>query len=573
MNAPALRLDRTSFAPLIEGPGPLAIARERLMVLMLLFMLVTAVVAARLVQLCLFSHGGGRVGLAAALPRGRILDRASRPLATTVDLWAIAVNPRKILGDRGALAVQLARLMPERTVDQYRRILFGKSSFVYLRRPAMPDLAGAVNALGDPGLELLSEPRRLFPQGTLAGHVLGYSQVVASPRTHRDELTGIGVERYFDDRLKAGNTVRLTIDARVQAAVESEIARRMAEVNAVGGAGIVLDVDTGEVLALASLPSINPNAPLRDQANIPNKATLSTYELGSTFKMLTFANAIESGVLGDMRQMIDVSHPLHVGGFTIHDDEPKHRSLSIPEVMTFSSNVGTAQIADQIGADRTKAFFDKLGFNDRTAIELRERGLPQVPKYWARTTVMTTAYGHGIAVTPLHLAEAYAAIANGGVWHPATLVPRDAAHRVTGHRVISEATSARMRQLMRLVVLQGTGTNADAPGLRVGGKTGTAEKILGRGYNKNANITTFSGVFPMDHPRYVVLTVLDDAKASKATAGWKTAGWMTAPLCKRIVARIGPLLGIRPEMDRDVDESDLMPLILEKKVPGKNAVD
>ena len=573
MNAPTARFDRIQFEPLLEPPSAVAVAQQRLMVIMLLFMLATAVIAGRLVQLCLFPPAQ-RVGQGAAVkPRGTILDRTGVPLATTVKLWAVAVNPRKVLGDRNRLAIDLNRLMPERSVEAYRRILFGRSAFAYLRRPASPELAQAVNALGEPGMELLSEARRLFPQGTLGGHLLGYSQQVASPRSHKEELTGIGVERYFDEQLKAGNPLRLTVDARVQAAVEGEIARRMAEVNAVGGAGVVLDVDTGEVLALASLPSINPNAPLRDQANIPNKATLSTYELGSTFKMLTFANAIETGVLGDMHQMFDVTHPLHVGGYTIHDDEPKHRALSVPEVMTFSSNIGTAQIADMLGADRIKRFFTTLGFDDRTSIELRERGFPQVPKYWARTTVMTTAYGHGIAVTPLHLAEAYAAIANGGMWHPATLLPRDPRQPVPGHRVISEATSARMRQLMRLVVLQGTGTNADAPGLRVGGKTGTAEKISGRGYNKRANITVFSGVFPMEHPRYVVLVVLDDAKASRATAGWATAGWMTAPLCRRIIARIGPLLGVRPELGKDIDVSDLMPLLLEKKVPGKNAVE
>jgi len=572
VTAPAGRLDRLRAEPLADLAAPLAVAQQRLMVIMLLFMLVTAVIAGRLVQLGLFPAAGRTGATAATGPRGPILDRNGVALATTVKLWAVAVNPRHVLGDKNRLAEELARLMPERSADAYRRILFGRSAFAYLRRPASPDLARAVNALGEPGMELLSEPRRLFPQGSLGGHLLGYSQDVADAKG-RTEVTGIGVERYFDDRLRAGKPLQLTVDARVQAAVESEIARRMAETSAVGGAGVVMDVDTGEVLALASLPSINPNVPLRAQADIPNKATLSTYELGSTFKMLTFANAIENGVLPDMSQRIDVARTLRVGGYTIHDDEPMHRSITVPEVMTYSSNIGTALIADQLGGERIRRFFDTLGFNSRTSIELRERGLPQVPKYWARTTVMTTAYGHGIAVTPLHLAEAYAALANGGMWHPATLIPRDPRQPVPGHRIVSPATSARMRQLMRLVVLQGTGTNANAVGLRVGGKTGTAEKVAGRGYNKNANITTFSGAFPMDHPRYAVLVMLDDARPSKATFGFKTAGWMAAPLAKRIIARIGPLLGVRPELGRDIDVSDLMPLILEKKAPGKNEIE
>jgi cell division protein FtsI (penicillin-binding protein 3) len=578
VNAFASPFDRTGFEPLVERPAPLAVAQQRLMVLMLLFMGLTAVIAGRLVQLCLFPHAA-RTGFADPNgPRGQILDRNGVPLASTVKLWAVAVNPRHVIGDKNKLAESLAQLMPERTADQYRRILFGRSAFAYLRRPASPELAQAVNALGEPGMELLSESHRLFPQGTLAGHLLGYAQMVATGRSGKEALTGIGVERSFDDQLRAGHPLQLTVDARVQAAMESELARRMAETSAVGAAGVVMDVDTGEVLAMASLPTINPNAPLRSAADannkdMINKVTLGTYELGSTFKMLTFANAIESGVITDMRQMYDISHPLHVGGFTIHDDEPKHRSVYVPEVMTFSSNIGTALIADQIGGDRIKPFFDKFGFNDRTSIELRERGLPQVPKYWARTTVMTTAYGHGIAVTPLHLAQAYAALANGGVLHPATLIPRDPRQPVPGKRVISETTSARIRQLMRMVVLQGTGTNADAPGLRMGGKTGTAEKVSGHGYTKNANVTVFAGVFPMDHPRYTMVLLLDDAKASKATAGFKTAGWMVAPAGKRIAARIGPLLGIKPEVGHDIDVSDLMPLILDKKVPGKNAID
>ena len=571
MNAPTFRPDRAERVllaePLVEPAAPLGIAQQRLMVIMLLFMLVTAVIAARLVQLCVVSGADQRRAAFGQLQRGEIVDRNGVPLATKVKLWAIAVNPQEIMGDRNALAVKLAELMPERSVADYRRILFSRRKFYYLRRPAPPALAAAVHAIGEPGLQLLGEQHRLFPQGSLAGHVLGYAQ-----ETEKG-LMGIGVERYFDASLRKGDQLTLSLDSRVQAAMEGEITRRMAEVQAVGGAGVVLDVDTGEVLALASLPTINPNAPLRVQADIPNKATLSTYELGSTFKMITFANALETGVIGDMRQKIDISHPLHVGGHTIHDDEPKHRAVTIPEVMTFSSNVGTAQIADQLGADRTKAFFHKLKLDARTSIELRERGMPLVPKYWARTTVMTTAYGHGIAVTPLHLAEAFAALANGGMWHPATLMKHQPGQAVPGERVISEATSARIRQLMRLVVLQGTGTNADAPGLRVGGKTGTAEKIVNGGYTKNANITTFAGVFPMDHPRYVVLAVLDDAKPNKGTFGFKTAGWMAAPIGKRVIARIGPLLGVRPELDKDIDVSDLLPLILEKKVPGKNAVE
>jgi cell division protein FtsI (penicillin-binding protein 3) len=580
VNAPAaVRIDRgtrVAFTTASEPAGPLPLAQLRLMIIMLLFAIVTGVIALRLIQICLLSGDGSSGRGAVAQQRGEILDRTGQPLATTIKLWSVGVNPQQVLGDREKLAVDLARLMPEHDIGWYRALLHSKTrKFAYLRHPASPELARAVQALGEPALKLAPEPHRLFPQGALAGHVLGYAQMVEDEH-HKTILTGIGVERYFDDQLKAGQTVTLSLDTRVQAAVENEVARRIAETQAEGGAGIVMDVDTGEVLAMASLPDLNPNAPLRnvDVGVMANKVTQSTYELGSTFKMITFANAIESGVITDWSTKYDVTQPLQLGRFRIKDDEPQKRWITTPEVMTFSSNIGTAQIADQLGAERINAFFRKLGLDKRTDIELRERGQPQYPGYWARTTVMTTAYGHGIAVTPLHLAQVFAALANGGVMHPATLLKHKDGQPVPGRRIIAEATSARMRQLMRLVVLQGTGTNADAPGLRVGGKTGTAEKVNEHGgYNRNANVTVFAGAFPMDHPRYVTLVVLDNARPTKQSYGFKTAGWMTAPLAKRIIARIGPLLGVRPDLATDVDESDLLPLILEKKVPGKNAIE
>ena len=527
MNAPAaLRIDRAERVELREAAAPsttLGLAQQRLMGIMLLFMLITAVIGARLVQICLFggpdAHGAG---IADTANRGEILDRNGQPLATTIQLWAVAVNPQKILGNKETLAVKLNQLMPERSVEQYRIILHGPRKFMYLRQPAPPELAAAVHAIGEPGMLLLSEQHRLFPQGAMAGHLLGYSQVVEAVKG-KPTITGIGVERYFDDDLKAGKSVQLSIDTRVQAAVESEIARRMAETQAKGGAGIVLDVDSGEVLAMASLPDINPNAPFKgvdpsDQQVMINKATQAVYELGSTFKMITFANAIEHGVITDFSKMYDVTQPLQVGRFRIKDDEPKHRAITTTEIMTFSSNIGTSQIAQAIGAPRIDSFFKTLGLNKRTDIELRERGQPQYPANWGQSAVMTTSFGHGIAVTPLHLARVFAALANGGVMHPVTLLKKQPGAQTAGQRVISEATSARIRQLMRLVVL-------------------------------------------------------DDARPSKATYGFKTAGWMTAPLAKRIIARIGPLLGVQPDLSQDIDVSDLMPFILDKKDPSKNVLE
>lgn len=580
MNAPAtIRFD-THNRPLLRGSdasgGAPALGQRqfRLMVVMLLFMLVTLLIALRLMQFAVFGGGEDARTAAAVQPRADIIDRNGVPLATTIKAWSIAVNPQAVLGDKRVLAAQLADLMPEKSEADYLRILTDrKKKFVYLKEEAVPELVARVHALGEPAIMELRVPERLFPQAALAGHLLGYSQMVADAKG-KEELTGIGVERYFDKQLSEGKPVQLSVDTRVQAALESEISRRIAETNAAGGAGVIMDANTGEVMALASLPDINPNAHAHySNGDMANKVTQSAFELGSTFKMLTFANAIESGVITDWAKRWDITHEIHIGGHTIHDDEPMHRSVTTPEIMTFSSNIGTSQIAQQLGKDRVIPFFRKFGLFERTSIELRERGAPIVPRDWGESTVMTTAFGHGLAVTPLHLAKAYAALVNGGVLHPATLLKHQDGKPVEGKRVIAETTSARMRQLMRLVVLQGTGTNADAPGLRVGGKTGTAEKVVNGRYAKNANITTFAGAFPMDAPRYVIVVIMDDAKATKETYGFRTAGWMAAPLAKRVIKRVGPLLGVRPDLSRDIDVSDLMPLILEPKVPGKNAIE
>jgi cell division protein FtsI (penicillin-binding protein 3) len=325
---------------------------------------------------------------------------------------------------------------------------------------------------------------------------------------------------------------------------------------------------------MASLPSFNPNAAGKGTiADLANKATLNVYELGSTFKMITAANAIESGVVTSMAKRYDATAPLHVGRFTIKDDHPLKRYVNLPEILVHSSNIGTARIADELGPARTQAFFRKLGFDGPSQVEIGAKGRPLWPTFWARTTTMTVAYGHGIAVTPLHLASAYAALVNGGVMRPATLMKRAPGSIPAGRRIISESTSARMRQLMRLVVMKGTGRKADAPGFRLGGKTGTAEKPRDGGYAKHSLVSTFAGVFPMDHPRYVVIAMLDEPKGTADTFGFATAAWTTGPAISRIVSRVGPLLGIMPNEHQDVDESELLPLIWEPKGADPNAVE
>ena len=526
------------------------------MVVMLMFVGVTSAIGLRLTYLTIFADRSGAANTAEGLipPRADIQDRNGVVLAGTIDAWKIGVHPNKIIGDRNLIAAQLATLMPERSEAEYSAILHSNRTFFYLRHNAMPELIQRVNAIGEPGIVFEREPRRYYPQGSLAAHIIGW--------TDQDGKAVSGMELALNDKLadpaRRSLPARLSIDSRVQAAMESELAAAMTEFSAIGATGIVLDVHSGEVIAMASLPEFDPNAP----AHVPlqdlvNKATLNVYELGSTFKIITMANGIESGVITSMNKRYDATEPLHIGRFTIHDDHPQRRFLDVPETLIYSSNIATARIADEIGADRQQAMFRKLGFDRPVDIELGARGTPLWPKYWARVTTMTTAYGHGIAVTPLHLASAYAAIANGGIWRPATLLMRDPNHLPAGRRVISPATSARMRQLMRMVVIQGTGKKANVPGFRIGGKTGTAEKPEGGGYKRNALVSTFAGVFPMDAPRYVVLAMLDEPHGTRETGGYATAGMVSAPIVGKIVSRIGPLLGIIPDESRDVDLADL----------------
>ncbi len=538
----------------------LAMAHQRLMLLLLLLMLGVGIIAARLVWMGIdgsinpaqVASKDGIIG------RGDIVDRNGQVLARTIEAWSVGVHSDKLLGDPDDLAVQLNRLMPERSIDQYREILSSGRSFTYLRRRAMPELIAQVNALGEPAMAFAREPERLYPQVTLAAHVVGF--------TDFDGNGVMGMERVLQERLMNSDTrgtpAALSIDMRVQAAMESELAAAMTDLRAEGATGLVLDVDTGEVIAMVSLPVFNPNK--SGEANpeaLRNNVTQSVYELGSTFKPLTMANAIESGVVTNMARRFDATEPISVGPFKIKDDHPQRRWLNIPEALVHSSNIVTARVADELGKERAEAFFKKLHFGEPVGIELRERGRTLWPSNWGRASNMTIAYGHGMAITPLHLASAYAAIINGGIMRRATLLRVAPGQKVAGERIISEHTSTMMRKMLRLIVTEGTGKNAEAEGFRVGGKTGTAEKPGIGGYSKTVNVSTFAGAFPMDAPRYVVIAMLDAPKGSARSSGQVTAAYTAAPVVARVIARTGPMLGVYPDKSKDVDVSDMMPLL------------
>ncbi len=541
-----------------------ALAHQRLMLLLVLFVAITGLIALRLCWMGVASGGrGGDIASASLPPRADIVDRNGFPLARTMDAYSIAVRPSRLIGDRDELARKLTEIFPDEHYDALLAKLSGKH-WAYLRRRALPEQVAAVNALGEPGIEFPREKERIYPQRTLAAHVLGFAPV--------DGVGGMGAEAAFNDRLidptHRGEPFMLSIDSRVQAALESELYAQMLQQQAHGAAGIILDANTGEVIAMASLPVFDPNKLGKDDRGRGNDVVQSRYELGSTFKPISIATAMDAGTVTSMSKRYDATAPLQVGGFKIKDDHPLKRWLNVPETLVHSSNIATARIADEMGPGPIQKIYRELEFDRRPSIELHERARTLWPVNWGRITTMTVAYGHGIAVTPLHLASAYAALVNGGIWRPATLRKLNASEVPEGRRVFSAATSARMRQLLRMIVAAGTGRSADAKGYRVGGKTGSAEKPFQGGYAHTSLVTTFAAAFPMDNPKYIVLAMMDEPKGSPETFGLRTAAWTAAPVVKRVIERTGPMLGVIPDERRDVDISELMPLLW--KAPGES---
>jgi cell division protein FtsI (penicillin-binding protein 3) len=555
----AIAAARPQVRALPERRPELALSHVRLMLLMLLFVGATAAVGLRIFYLAAFADGSTNRAHIGGAARGDILDRNGIPLAQTIDAWSIGVHPQRIIGDKRQLANALAGLMPERSADEYYGILTSKLTFTYLRRRATPELVAAINRLGEPGFDLGREPERIYPQGVLAAHVLGFTDFNGEGVSGMEKV----LQRELTGNLR-GPGATLSIDSRVQQALEAELGAAMTKFSAIGAAGVVLDIKTGEVIALTSLPELNPNKPAQQGPDAAfNHATLGVYELGSTFKPFTVAMAMEEGVVKSFGQSYDCPRALHVGRFSITDTHPFGGACTVAEIMQRSSNIGTAQIAAQVGGARQKEWLRRMHFLEKVSIELPERGRPLNPgANWGDIATMTVGYGHGIAVSPLHLATGYATLFNGGYWRPATLLKHDARNPVPqGERVFSADTSYKMRALLRLVVTSGTGRKADAPGYRIGGKTGTAEKIVGGRYTSGAVVTTFAGVFPMDEPRYVVVAMLDDPKATKDTYGFHTAGWNVAPVVSGVVSRIGPMLGVMPDQGREANMAEVLPFV------------
>ena len=517
-------------------------ARQRLVIASGLFAVMFVAIALRMGYVSLLRDGAEPTQRVAARggsiqsERADIVDRNGAVLATSVPVMSAFVNPRLLLDPQDA-AKKIVSALPDLKYDDVRAKLEEDKTFVWIKRGLSPREHDRVNRLGIPGLEFQAEERRLYPQGTAAAHILGYASV---------DNTGLaGVERYFDQQLQSGETLQLAIDLRLQRLIEREIARAVEKFSAIGATAIVMDATNGEILAMASLPTYDPNsAKTITNDALFNRATLGVYEQGSTFKIFNTAMALDTGRV-TLNSVFDATSPIKIDRFTINDDHAQRRPLTVPELFKFSSNIASAKMAVEMGSDTQRAFFDKIGFLKPLNTQLTELAAPLYPRNWMKINTMTIAFGHGISVTPLHLATGSAAVVNGGILYSPSMVKRNAASD-QGRRIIQAKTSVMMRQLLRLNAVEGTGKNADLPGYEVGGKTGTAEKPSRGGYRQKALISSFVGAFPMNDPKFVILVSIDEPKDTKDTFGFATAGWVAAPSVKVIIEGMASLYGILP---------------------------
>jgi len=563
-------------APVVpDGPARKAIeaCRARLFFTGILFACVFGVVALRVVEVVLLEGGTAqshmprfRIPAPPAPARADIVDRNGRLLATTLDSPSVYANPKQIL-DPAEATRRLVRAFPTlKSAEVYSKLTSGKS-FVYLKRHLTPREQYEVNQLGIPGVQFQHEERRVYPDGTLTAHVVGYTGI--------DNAGFAGIERGLDSTLKdRREPLQLSLDLRTQYILREELQRVIDDFTAKAAAGLIMDVNTGEVLSMVSLPDFDPNHPGAADPEHPeisiadrmfNRDTLGVYELGSIFKIFTVAMALDAGT-STLASTYDATHDINIGRFTIGDYHGKHRVLNVPEILMYSSNIGAAKMAVAAGGQRQREFLARIGLLKAPKIEVSEAAAPHFPARWREVNVMTIAFGHGISVTPLSFASAAAALVNGGILRQATLVKLPPDEVPPGQQVISPKTSEQMRKLMRLVVEHGTGTQAAAPGYVVGGKTGTAEKLSGRHYAEKKLLSSFVGIFPINDPKYLILTVIDEPHPNKQSHGYATAGWTVAPATSRIVQRIAPLLGVQP-----VDEAspDVQRALAVESLQGK----
>jgi cell division protein FtsI (penicillin-binding protein 3) len=528
----------------------------RLVFVGFVFAALFAVIGGRLAMIALvrdasFGHAASRE-IAAARPD--ILDRNGEVMASDVKVVSVFADPRKVVDKEEAVEL-ITAVLPDLNARELRQKLGQRRGFVWIKREITPKQQAEVHRLGIPGVGFLPENKRVYPNGVAGAHVLGFANI--------DNAGIAGIEKYIDgqglkDLNGAGFAVssedlkplQLSLDLRVQHALRDELAKAQAKFRAKASAGAIMDVNTGEVIGLVSLPDFDPNNPVDAlEKDRINRINVGVFEMGSTFKALTTAMALDSGRF-NIHSTLDARGALHYGRFKIGDYHAKNRVMTVPEVFIYSSNIGTAKMALGVGVEAHKAFLRKAGQLDRLVTELPENALPIVPGRWGELNTITIAFGHGIAVAPLQALMAVGALVNGGRMIKPTFLKRSEEEAKAGAvRIIKPETSEAMRYVLRLNATKGSASSAAIAGFFVGGKTGTAEKVVNGRYSKTKNLTTFTAVYPMDKPRYVFLTILDEPAGLPETHGFSTSGWNAAPTTGNIIERVAPLLSVPPRFE------------------------
>ena len=483
--------------------------------------------------------------------RPDLLDRNGEVLATDIKTMSVFAEPNRIIDVDEAVEL-LTAVLPDLNAKELRERLSSKKGFVWVKRQVTPKEQAEVFHLGLPGVGFVPENKRVYPNGPIGAHIIGY--------VDKDNIGIAGMEKYLDQQSltdphvpgfvvdpESLKPVRLSLDLKVTHALRDELVSGMDRWKAKAAAGMVIDVNTGEVVALESLPDFDPNEPLEahDPTRI-NRINVGVYEMGSTFKALSIAMALESGKV-NLGSRLDARKSLRYGRFTIHDFHATHRILTVPEVFTHSSNIGTARMALMVGVEGHKAFLKKMGQLDRLRTELPESAEPLVPKHWGELNTMTIAFGQGLNVAPIQAVMAVAALVNGGhLMKPTFLVRTQDEADKASHRVVSEQTSESMRYLMRSNATHGSASFANIPGYYVGGKTGTADKIIHGRYSDNRVFTTFMAITPANKPKYLYLAIYDDPQAAPGDYGYHTAAWNAGRTTGALLRRIQPLEGIPP---------------------------
>lgn len=538
-----------NFYPL--SSRSIKIVKQRSLVAVILFIFLFSIIILRLAYIMVINGTMTKTNesyIPTIVSRADILDRCGAVIATSLPTVSLYACPHEILDLEEAIE-KIIYVFQGLDKEDLKKKISSSKKFLWIKRNLSPQQEQAVLNQGIPGLHFLKTERRVYPDQNLLAHVIGGTDI--------DNVGIAGIEKVFDETLRASdNPIILSIDMKIQHAVHDELQRSLSEFNAVGGAAIVMDIALGEIISLVSLPDFDPNKTSNpNEKERFNMATSSAIEPGSSAKMFNTTMALESGKVTPFTRF-DARFPLKVGRHTVHDFRGKGTFLSVEEILKYSSNIGSAKIALEVGITEQKRFFKHIGLLDTISCELPETQQPLYPRQWSEASAITISYGHGIAFSPLHIITVFSGIINDGVLNMPTLLKREV--RNTGRRVISSKTSRQMKILARINVTEGANRFAEVHGYCVGGKSGTAEKVKGRSYSKHSNYCGFIGAFPMTAPKYAVYVVLDEPKATPKTYGYATAGWNATPTAARIIKRIGPILGVIASKNQEPDWKEIL---------------